>query len=263
MTAREIVGLIAGRHTKDVFVDECKDGATWFGSHLRLDAWAMARSWARPLISGYEVKVSRADWLRDQKVMDYMELCNCMWLVAPSGVVADGELPEGVGMLIVNSKGTGLFVKRKAVHRKIEPPSDMLKYILMSRARIISPQEHRGLTGRPPFQEYVEGRAKMEEIGYAVSKRLREETLSRVQKAEAIAQEAVCRADALGRAAKTLNELGFGSGVPGDFAIRARIAASADKRRTAIDGLEDAGREITRVLEILRGEDQPRDTKEE
>lgn len=44
MNASDVVSLIAARHTNDVFVPECKDGPTWGGGAMRLDAWAMRKS---------------------------------------------------------------------------------------------------------------------------------------------------------------------------------------------------------------------------
>ena len=140
MTARQLITLIASRHTNDLFVPECKDGATIFGSHFRLDAWAMKRSWVKPVSTGYEVKVSRSDFLRDNKIPAYIDLCNELYLVAPSGVVNPEELPEGCGLLVPASTGSRLFIKRKAAYREIEEPALLYKYILMSRAIIDSKQ---------------------------------------------------------------------------------------------------------------------------
>ena len=68
MNARDIVDLLSTKHSKDLFIPECKDGPTWGASHLRLDAWALTRSWASPCSYGYEIKVSRSDWMQDDKV---------------------------------------------------------------------------------------------------------------------------------------------------------------------------------------------------
>ncbi|GAG12604.1 unnamed protein product, partial [marine sediment metagenome] len=39
VNAREIVELLAAKHWKDIFIPECKDGPSWGGRPLRLDAW--------------------------------------------------------------------------------------------------------------------------------------------------------------------------------------------------------------------------------
>ena len=102
ITASQVLDLLASRHHKDVFVRECKGGPTWGGGSPRLDGWAMRKSWTHPCMWGYEVKVSRSDWLRDQKIAAYLPLCNVLYVVAPSGIVQPEELPDSVGLLVVN-----------------------------------------------------------------------------------------------------------------------------------------------------------------
>jgi hypothetical protein len=138
MTADDILVLLENRHSDDLFVPECKDGST-FGGHFRLDAWVMKKSWANPLSIGYEIKVSRSDWLNDKKVHVYMNYCHQMYIVAPPGIVKKEELPDGVGLIIPSSTGSRLYTKIKAKHRSIEWPIDLLRYILMSRTKIVKP----------------------------------------------------------------------------------------------------------------------------
>lgn len=135
MDASTILTAIGNRHTKDLFVPECKDGPTWGGPHLRLDAWAIRRSWTKPQMTGYEIKVSRADWLNDDKSHLYLSLCNVMWLVSPSGVILPEEVPVGVGLLYISKTGSRLFTKKKAPYREVEFPETLIRYILHSRVR--------------------------------------------------------------------------------------------------------------------------------
>lgn len=48
MDAGTIVALLRTKHAEDVFVDECKDGPTHYGHHLRMDAWAMKKKLGEP-----------------------------------------------------------------------------------------------------------------------------------------------------------------------------------------------------------------------
>lgn len=179
MTADQIVKLLAEKHQKDVFVSECKDGSSW-GNHLRMDAWAMARSWVHPCMYGYEVKVSRADFLGDNKWPGYLPLCNLFSFVAPRGIIQPSELSEGVGLLEVASTGTMLRTIRKSTYREIEPPSDLLKYILMCRAKVVGPRFHRMDEDEDEdeedpaefWREWLTKKQDMRDIGYQVSKRL-------------------------------------------------------------------------------------------
>lgn len=135
MNSDTIIDLLHQKHKNDVFVCECKDGSTWFG-HNRLDAWAMKKSWVHPCMYGYEIKVSRSDFLRDNKWLNYLPLCNMLYFVSTTGIIDPSELGEGVGLLTVASTGSSLRTIRKASFREIEPPADLLKYLLMYRTRI-------------------------------------------------------------------------------------------------------------------------------
>lgn len=73
-------------------------------------------------IEGFEVKISRSDWLNEVKKPNkndaIKQYCDRFWLViADESMVKDGELPEDWGMMVVS--GTGLKVVKKAP--KLEP----------------------------------------------------------------------------------------------------------------------------------------------
>lgn len=136
MTARDIIRLLEQKHRKDIFQAEVKTGATHGNSGLlKLDGWAMKHSWANPLTIGYEVKVSRADFLGDDKWHLYRQYCDEFYFVAPPGIITPEELPEGVGLMLVSKNGRRLYTKRKAhrVEAKAEQLADVYKYLLMYR----------------------------------------------------------------------------------------------------------------------------------
>jgi hypothetical protein len=68
-------------------------------------------------LHGFEIKVSRGDWLRELKDPAKADLigayCDFWWVVTPEGIVQDGELPDGWGLMVPN-KGTKLRVVTKA-----------------------------------------------------------------------------------------------------------------------------------------------------
>lgn len=174
MTASDLVSLLAARHADDVFVPECKDGPTQQSSHRRLDAWAMKRSWSHPKLSGYEIKVSRSDFIRDDKWRDYLPLCNELWFVAPQGVIDPQELAPEVGLLVAATTGTRLFTKKRAVYREIEPPADLLFYVLMCRARIraeYGPLERADRVEK--WRNWLRDRDEYQKIGYEVRDAIR------------------------------------------------------------------------------------------
>ena len=131
--ADEIIALLKSKHAGDVFVPECKDGPS---PSARIDAWAMAKSWAHPTTYGYEVKVKRADFLRDEKMTAYLSMCNVMYLVCPWGLIDPKEIPDQFGLLYVTKTGNRLYTKVKAPHRKVDIKESLFRYILMSRAKI-------------------------------------------------------------------------------------------------------------------------------
>jgi hypothetical protein len=81
LDSADVKRLLAKKHESDIFVEECKTGPA--GSRS-LDGWAMEKSWANPRIIGYEVKVSRSDFLRDTKWHEYLDTCNEFYFVTSS-----------------------------------------------------------------------------------------------------------------------------------------------------------------------------------
>lgn len=167
-----IIQLLAQRHSKDVFVPECKNGPSQSGSHVRLDAWAMAKSWAHPLISGYEMKVSRADFAKDNKWHKYLPLCNQLFFVCPSGLLKPEEIPAEVGLIWASENR--LTTKRKAAHREVEFPEQLFRYILMCRAKIGDEFDPNDRTSyrRDFWVKWLEQKTVDRELGYQVGREL-------------------------------------------------------------------------------------------
>lgn len=132
--ADEIKRALAKRHTDDVFLTEVKTGATWGSNELlKFDAFAIKKSWAKPRLTGYEVKVSRSDFLKDEKWPGYLQHCHCFSFVCPKGLIALEELTTEVGLIWYYPDSGALVTKRPAKYRLIEMPADLLYYILLSR----------------------------------------------------------------------------------------------------------------------------------
>ena len=92
----------------------------------RADAVAMNLWPSRMALHGYEIKVSRSDWLRELKRPDKAELvwrfCDYWWLVvSDQSIVKEGELPEGWGLMVPHGKGLRRIVQAK--HVPAESPS--------------------------------------------------------------------------------------------------------------------------------------------
>lgn len=173
VSAYDIKKALAKRHgDREFFITECKSGATTTGM-LQFDAVAIYKSWAHPQIRGYEVKISRSDFLRDAKYTQYLPYFHEFYFVTPAGMVQRQEVEENIGLIWYNPKTETLTTKKKAVHRKIEVSSNMLLYIIMNRLD----------SDRLPFtndkaeywREWVEGKKSNRELGYMVNNKLLEQ----------------------------------------------------------------------------------------
>jgi hypothetical protein len=184
--ARGIIRLLEAKHGRDLFFSEVKDGPTWGGTHLRLDAIAIRKSWSPVRIMAYEVKVSRSDWLNDRKWEAYLPLAHELSIVAPKDVVRLDELPEKVGLFEVAATGGALRTQRKPTFREIEPPWSLLLYLLMSRT--IPGDPHAG--HKPTREERIASwKASVEggrDLAYRVSDGLRK----RIEAAERAGRKA-------------------------------------------------------------------------
>jgi hypothetical protein len=93
-------------------------GGTRYADAVAVGLWA---SHGHP-IEGFEIKVSRSDWLHEMKQPEksepVMRYCNRWWLVCPKGVAAPDELPDTWGLLELHENGT-LRVRVNAP--KLEP----------------------------------------------------------------------------------------------------------------------------------------------
>lgn len=90
-------------------------------------------------LHGHEVKVSRADWLRElkdpSKAAEFIPFMDCWWLVAASAAVArPDELPDGWGLMVMHAGA--LSVVTPAPWRKPEPmPASRLAALLRAVAQ--------------------------------------------------------------------------------------------------------------------------------
>lgn len=180
MRAKELLDLLAVKHSGDVFVPECKNGPTHGAAHLRMDAWAMRRSWTAPQITGYEIKVSRSDFLSDKKWPSYLPYCHYFSFVVAPGVCDPKEVPEECGLLIASKTGTRLFQKRKPIYRNVVIPDTLWMYILICRSTIRG-ESVRSEENREYWLDWLAKKKENREIGYRVSRSLRDQVVTQVE----------------------------------------------------------------------------------
>lgn len=92
------------------------------------------------LLVGHEVKVSRADWLREldqpDKATTWADQCHAWYVVAPStDIVAPGELPDGWGLMVPTTRTrTRLHVEVRALVHRDRHPSWLAARSILARA---------------------------------------------------------------------------------------------------------------------------------
>jgi hypothetical protein len=93
-------------------------GSTRRADLVRVGMWASRGTG----IDVHEVKVSRADWLRElddpAKAEAWWPYCNRFWVVALPGVVGEGELPAGWGLMEFPPSGRRFRARVPAGTRK-------------------------------------------------------------------------------------------------------------------------------------------------
>ena len=158
----------------DVFLTEVKNGKSWGpkGQLLILDALAIKKSWASPCFTGYEVKVARGDFMRDQKWPGYLQYCHQFYFACPQGLIHLDELPKEVGLIYYNPEKDCISTKRKALHRPIEISSEMLMYIVMS--KLNSDRHPFFSTRREMFEAIRQDKKDRKELGQYVAQKTSE-----------------------------------------------------------------------------------------
>lgn len=101
---RQLTGYVAGLEGFRAF-EELGIGQR----DARVDVLGIKISyWRGPTIRIYEVKASRADFLRDtgaQKYLEYWPLCHQLYFACEAGLLKKADLPEGCGLIVRGAAG--------------------------------------------------------------------------------------------------------------------------------------------------------------
>lgn len=248
MSAKDILELLKIRHRMDLLVPECKNGPTHTANHLRLDAWVMKSSWVSPLTTGYEIKVSRSDFLNDTKWVNYLDYCNEFYFVCPSGLIQPSEVGEGAGLLWMAKTGTRLYNKKKAPYREVEVPEFLYKYILMCRASIFDEiLEFKPKSRHQVWLELMESREINQAYGRTLGKRignLIDENIYRVVEEN---QSLKDKYESYEKIREYIIEVGLDPDNPSSWSFRRKLNNSEQLSRSidyTIEKLEDIKKEV-------------------
>jgi len=63
-------------------------------------------------IRGFEIKVSRSDFLRDEKWQSYTEFCSSLTIVCPEGLIGRDEVQPPFGLLYVMPYGDFKWIRK-------------------------------------------------------------------------------------------------------------------------------------------------------
>lgn len=179
-----LLNLLMQKHSKELCIPECKTGATFVGKPpMRLDLWVMKKSWTNPYVYGYEIKVSRQDFLNDTKWPEYLKYCTDFYFVAPPGIIQPDELPPEAGLIICSVNGKRLYTKKKAPSRTVTIPDSIYRYVLMWRTKY----NDRGIeqSQEDYWKQWLKRSDETKELGYNVSKKVQiilQEKVSKVQR---------------------------------------------------------------------------------
>lgn len=126
ITARTILDALERHYRKpgterdgEILIPEVQaPGSQRRADLVRVGMWASRGTG----IDVHEIKTSRADWLRElddpAKAEAWWPFCNRFWIVTVPGVVHDGELPEGWGLLEFPASGRRFKIRVPAQSRK-------------------------------------------------------------------------------------------------------------------------------------------------
>lgn len=119
------------------FLTECKTCSTYFPDPqglLIFDGLAITKSYTKPNIIGYEIKVARNDFTRDNKWNLYLQYCNEFYFVCPKKLISKEELPDNVGLIWYDPDAKQVLrTVKRAQYRQINEPVGLYKYIIYSR----------------------------------------------------------------------------------------------------------------------------------
>lgn len=220
--------------------------STGAGATRSADAIAMSLYPSRGLLlHGFEIKVSRSDWLHELKQPDksaaIQRYCDHWWIVTPPDIVKEGELPPTWGHLIL--KGNGLNCAVQAPRLEREPWQPAFLAALLRRAHDARELAIRaGVTAamtseRAAIEAEVRRRVDREVERRTSARDEAVRQLAAIRDAAGIEPERYFDGEGLGRAISLVHRAGVGAtyGAIETLARQARAVVAAIEAAQAVD----------------------------
>jgi len=132
ITEYDIIEALRVKCASEAFFPHAKLGPTHGAQVQIMDAVSLRKSWAHPCINGFEVKISRSDFTRDEKWPDYLAACNRFYWACPKGLIKPNDIDSRCGLIWVNEGGVA-HTRVAARFRDIDAPDGLLMYLIMTR----------------------------------------------------------------------------------------------------------------------------------
>lgn len=170
VTAATIERLLEKKFDDHICFTELK-GPTGNG---RIDFGAIKPSWSHPDVHAMEVKVSRRDFVQDDKWPPYLDACQMFWFVTAAGIVEKSEIPEQAGWMEASKNGLKLFIRKKAPRRKmsVEHQAKLFRQLLHARHYRTRGTHDPKQAQQQAIQRFLEASDEKAQIGRAVNEKI-------------------------------------------------------------------------------------------
>lgn len=157
------------KHRSDAFFTEVKCGSTWGGAPPRIDAVAIAKTWTKVCVTGYEIKITRQDFMRDSKWESYLPFCHRFYFACPKGLIKPEEVHAPAGLIYCSEKGARIV--KPTAHKPTEMNWELLYYLVLWREgqRLDSSREYRANF----FREWADQKKEFKKLGCYVGDRIK------------------------------------------------------------------------------------------
>jgi len=149
------------------------------GADGRIDIVAIKpHQYSHKDIRGYEVKLTKDCFLRDNKYENYLDVVNRFYFAAPKGILSKEDIPEGLG-LIVRSENGWHVVKAPKRNNPAKLNADAVLSLLYRGYE--ETLKSRDLRDRIIAENNVALKDKAKNIGWEIAKRLNEDRESNIE----------------------------------------------------------------------------------